>query len=357
MQQFYKFWQQTGKRVLVGDGNPHAPWWVVSDGVSQEDLDTGAYLSAGTRVGGLFRAMLDQARVTPDSIFLTSIYPVPDARDILTASSQFHEFIDRYRPKRILAMGATALRALVAKEGIEEWRGSPFPTKWGGWIVPTLHPLQIALKVDSRVKQEVGSKYTYGSGRMSFVLDVTKCFTWPKLDPPAMEVNTSYEADAALLWLEERLRVDAPLSFDIETLDQHIDLIGFASSPAEAYVFPMAQKSWGFSHYWKFQALLKQVLAKHPKLVGQNAAFDKAMLLRAGFQVAPLWFDTRVGQSWVYPDLPGDLHYMVSIYTTHPHYKWMIDEYRMLYNGLDCCLTYAVMNELQRRIQKLEAAK
>ena len=130
--------------------------------------------------------------------------------------------------------------------------------------------------------------------------------------------------------------------------------VTWTGSSKEAWVYPLSKKAWGFYHYNRFDAALRGILANHRKLVGQNAVFDSAMLAYSGYNVAPLWFDTRVAHSWVYPDLPSDLHYMVSVYTTHPYYKWMINTDRFFYNGLDCCLTYAVMDVLDKRILKME---
>ena len=364
MKEWFEYWKQFNRPVVLGEGSPTAPWWIVGEALGEQEEENGKPFYPEAPAGSLFRSVLKQAHLENANIFITNIFPIrpPGNKvdrlreygvDLDEAGKKFKDFLNRSGPKRTLALGNIPMGTICALAGIEEWRGSPV-NMGKGWCIPSLHPSNIQRKFDTAAKKEERgqSKYTYGSGRMSLVLDMVKCFTWPDLSPPSITVHTEYEPGEALDKLKEWIAKPRPLTFDIETKGTYIDIIGFADSPHEAWVFPMQRASWR-EHYELFQIYLRELLLT-PYLIGQNAAFDRSMLIHSGYECAPVWFDTRIAQSWIYPDLPGDLHYMVSIYTTHPHYKWMVTTNRMKYNGLDCALTFKVYEELERRINKME---
>ena len=370
MEHFLKYWARFGRPVVLGEGKPDYPWWIVGEALGEYEEEHQRPFYPEAPAGSLFRSVIRQAKLETSPFFVTNIYPIRPPDNKLSrlpelginrpeAIDTFKRFIAAYKPERVLLLGNTPLDAMFGQTGIEDWRGSPFKLPWGGWSVATLHPSNIQRKYDPKAKDaERGqSKYTYGSGRMSMVLDTVKCFSWKSLEPPKITVHTDYSVEEALGKLIQWREKPTPLAFDIETLGDFIDLIGFADSPAEAWVYPLTKKSWTFTFWNSFERELRALLDTHPYLIGQNGAFDCSLLMRHGFGRPLCWFDTRLAQAWVYPDLPGDLHYMVSQYSTHPHYKWMIENNRMRYNGLDCALTFEVFEALQKRIKRMEEEK
>ena len=277
------------------------------------------------------------------------------------------EWIADIHPTCVLALGGTALRCLTGQVDITAWRGSILNVDVSGGIkvkvIPTFHPSYIRrLSSKSARKEREGEqtvKYTYGSARLTAVIDAKRA--WEESKKPGFEQATrELIVQPTLAVVKEYLakaRSAKRVSFDIETMGKWVDCIGFSDDSRSAICIPRGEY-WGKDSP-EIDALIREILWEHDGLVAQNGAFDMTMLLGNELPVRKLHFDTMVAHHWLHPELPHDLHYLTSIYTKEPYYKWKLRSARNSwerweYNCLDACTTLEVAEKLGEELKEFK---
>lgn len=145
---------------------------------------------------------------------------------------------------------------------------------------------------------------------------------------------------------------------DIECSDPATLLcIGFAVSPAEAYVFVGGA----------LPAALELVADDGVSKVFQNGQFDTYfMATRCGVKVAGWTDDCMIAWHALWPEIAGkgargskrtkkSLAFLASLYTESPEWwkDYETDEAGMYeLNGRDCCITFEIMQALKREIEE-----
>lgn len=162
-------------------------------------------------------------------------------------------------------------------------------------------------------------------------------------------------------------------SHDIETRNQIITCMGFATSRNYAIVLPFVKKSSaGLISCWTTaeEATLTKLLCKllsHPNasFIGQNYSYDSTYIHRFYNILPKIHHDTMTAQHLIFPGTQKDLGYLSSIYCEYHRY-WKDDnkewdskstlEAHFRYNGEDCIRTFEIAeNQLSViKSQKLE---
>ena len=101
-----------------------------------------------------------------------------------------------------------------------------------------------------------------------------------------------------------------------------------------------------------------QGLCDSHRIVAQNGSFDAYWTRLHDWLVVEIWFDILLAHHSLYPQLPHNLGFLTSQYTTHPFYKdegknWKeggdLDMF-WRYNCKDAAITYAIYEKLEKEI-------
>src|SRR5216684_1040057 len=239
------------------------------------------------------------------------------------AIQAFSPFRDKafemYRPRVIVAMGGTALRALTAwggkGAGITQCQGYILDGPWDGtYVVPALHPAAI-LRGEQRMSGVViwALQRAIEIARTGFTRRATRYVAHPSLDD-ALEFEQGYNPARHILSYD----IETPESSNIdeeevedkdEDISYNIIRISFCYDAADAYAISLP---------WQppYIAIAKRLLSSHgPKRVW-NGNFDNPRLAAAGAAVAGRVRDSMWAWKHLQPTLPRSLGFVA------PFYNW-----------------------------------
>lgn len=268
------------------------------------------------------------------------------------------------RPNLILGLGATPLRALVGHSSILQWRGSHLEVQIDGHsfrYFPTYHPAYLLRQPQDEfiATQDVGRA-------VKRALDPG---LWPQ---PVynFQLRPSFEATCKTLSsLLDRARHERlVLSVDIETRRREIACVGIAWSRQDAICIPVLCTERVDGYFLEHEELevvqLLRALLMHPnvEVVGQNWPYDGQYLARQWGIRVRLRLDTMTAHHAGFSMLRKGLDFLSSIYLEdHVYWKdegkeWdpsMPEERLWNYNCIDAVRTYAVAEEIQYTLAKL----
>jgi len=145
-------WERATQGV-PGEGPRPAPLMLVGEQPGDEEDRQGKPFVGPA--GKLLRRALEDARVSPDEVYITNavkhfsweprgkrrIHKTPAQREIAACHDWLESEIAAERPVVIVALGATALRAIVGRKiSIAEARASSLVHASGARVVATYHP-------------------------------------------------------------------------------------------------------------------------------------------------------------------------------------------------------------------------
>lgn len=225
---------------------------------------------------------------------------------------QLRRDIETIQPTIIIALGGTALWALIGLEGITKWRGSILRVEggpvgnFGTKLIATFHPADILREWPHRFIAIRDLKRAYIERQWREVREKPKHYI----------IRPSYAE--TMEWLDEQSQpecIEEPLGADIETpwgwwnLTGHIACMGFATSRSDAICIPLMCVG-DKEGYWPPDQEVEVVLAlrrlmTHRPLFFHNGTFDIMHIARHwGF--LPRWTDdTMVMQHVRFPGLFG----------------------------------------------------
>ena len=239
------------------------------------------------------------------------------------------------KPNIVLALGAEPLRALTNRTSIKAWRGSIIQTL-GTKVIATYHPAAILRQY---------------SWHPIFELDAAKALRYSTIkeysEPPTNIILKPDLTDA----LHFIANIGKRISFDLETVGQHIRCMGIATGDTKkprAIVIPFIsfQNSGGFeinkgvlkigsltsqpaTSYWKAEDELLVLDAinnlfsnKQIEVVGQNSmSFDELLMIRHfKIPIANHYMDTMHAHHDLYSELPMSLDFLTTMYTDYSNY-------------------------------------
>jgi uracil-DNA glycosylase len=234
------------------------------------------------------------------------------------------------KPNLVVALGATAVWALLGSGGISAVRGTaasavisvkgvtdlraPPRVK----VIPTFHPAYVL-----RAWQH----------RPIVIADLTKCEReshFPEVIRPGRQVLVNPTISEIVEWFS---RPATLYSVDIETGSGQIKCIGFARSRDDSIVIPFVDMGRPGRNYWSTLAeevevwqIVKRVLEGPIPKLGQNFLYDIQYLMRAGIRPMNVMHDTMLLHHSLYPEMQKGLGFLGSIYTNEPAWKLMRHE-------------------------------
>jgi len=361
-----------GLPFVVGEGPKGAKLVILGEALGKTEVEKGKPFVGDA--GWLLDDVLRCAKVARSECYVMNVVPtrppdnkIPRLSELGITLEECIEWcrrrISELRPNCVLALGAVALHALTGHVDITDWRGSilEVDVTEGGKVkvVPTFFPSYVKRMADKTARKEreaQGSvKYTYGSARLSMVIDSKRAWAEsksPGVDRLSRELIVSPSLEQVKDYIQKAM--EAPrVSVDVETMGKWVDCVGLAIHPTSAICIPRGEQQWG-QQAEMVDSLLSNLLWNHTGLVAQNASFDMTMLLGNHLPIRKLHMDTMTAHHFMYPELPHDLHYLTSIYTKEPFYKWMLGDAsrkgdlreRWLYNCLDSATTLEVAEDL-----------
>lgn len=245
---------------------------------------------------------------------------------------ELKELLDSHNYEAILALGWFSLWALAGKRGITEHRGSVYYTHSNGRYIPvigTYHPAKLFRDPkDANVIFRDFAKFR-------------RIIREGPPKPPDRRLLLGPSIGDLELWC--RSARDAPwLACDIEAdiKSRELTEVGFATSGTNAVSIRVTQETLPY---------IIELLSLPNDKVFHNAAFDVPFLEYVhGIKTCGKINDTMLMHHTLYPELPKDLGFCVSIYTDEPYFKALgkkrgnehgtIEEF-LRYNALDTATT------------------
>jgi uracil-DNA glycosylase family 4 len=249
--------------------------------------------------------------------------------------------------KTVLVMGNFALSALLGEDKVTNWRGSvlqgaKLPGNRLGTYVVTINPAYAMreLKLEPVFTLDIRN-------RLGAVLAGT-------YKPYKIEtlINPTYKQ--CLQTIEDIKKARKPTSMDIEWIARETACIGFANDPHHSICinwrddrdnrFSLREEA---NILYAIQDLCDSHKQNAVPLIGQNAQFDTYALRLKDWLSVSFSDDTLLQHHTLYPQLPHNLGFLTSQYTTHPFYKDELESWKeggtiddfWRYNGKDTCIT------------------
>jgi len=263
--------------------------------------------------------------------------------------------------KTILIMGGHALAAFLGEGSkVTQWRGSviqnaKLPGNRLGTLVITINPAYAMRELRLEPVFQLDIRNKLGS-----VLNGT--FTPYRIDTI---INPSYKrARAAIRELRIARR---PTTCDVETIDKEIACIGFANDPHASFClnwrdhrrnrFTVQEEA---DLWYDIQELCDSHRLHGVPLIGQNAQYDTYTCRLRNWLCVNFSDDTLLQHHTLYPQLPHNLGFLTSQYTTHPFYKDEIDTWKeggniddfWRYNGKDTCITLTAWTKMCKELKE-----
>ncbi len=152
---------QSRRRVVFGEGNPEAVLVFIGEAPGREEEEQGRPF-AGAAGGLLADIIIKGMKLRPEDVYVCNVVKCrmpdnrkPDPEEIKSCESILIRQLQAIKPKIIVALGNTAVKALLkTNEGITTLRG-----KWQKYqgipVMPTFHPAHL-------LKKESDKKLVWG---------------------------------------------------------------------------------------------------------------------------------------------------------------------------------------------------
>lgn len=331
----------------------HKPLMVVGEAWGEQEELQGKPLVGPA--GSVFHGLLRQVGIDKSDIYITNVLNFrprgnrldslyvkkPDAipgyrpisngkympASILPEIERLFEEIDRIKPNLILALGNTPLWALCKKSGIKRYRGSPLLTHDQKYkVLPTWHPAAILRQWELRAI----CLADYGKAKREM--------TFPELNRPSHKIYLEPTIADIAGFYEKYLRDQPFLSCDIETKNQTITEVGYATADgSRCIVIPFWDRQQPDGNYWRTFEEEKQAwnwvrrINSEKPLIGQNFAYDMQYFWRTmGIPCPHFAGDTMLMHHSMQPEMEKGLGFLGSIYTNEPSWKFMRTDHSTL---------------------------
>lgn len=276
------------------------------------------------------------------------------------------EVVEKTQPKVILCMSVLALAWWFGGVSLDAWRGSMLHNGKCNVVVSLdiyalykRDEMYMAWTADLQ-RVNVGLEQSFENDLDSFNIEIC---------PTIYQVREFFET-----WLSE---ADLPycnklkLAFDVETRAGTVSVIGFATSPRDAFVIPLINVAG--TSYWSAEEefeIIKycQALLCHPKVViaTQNGQYDLQYMLKVYGVSFKIGVDTMIEAHMLFTKGQKlSLSYLASLFCSYYRY-WKEDgkdfhksfqtesdfiKYQR-YNGYDTCYTFELAETLVKINQK-----
>lgn len=371
-EEFQRKAQAAGLQVqCVSDGAFHSEIAVIAEAPGDREVDQKRPLIGGS--GSKLWEVLRKFGVNRQQVYVTNVCK----RQVSFGDDKRHPInkheLDHWKNlliwelsqlpnlKYILVLGNMSLEAVCGKNGVSNWRGS-------------------VLEVDSILaERRIQALVTYNPAmilrepklELTFTFDMRKFkqVIGGKWQMKPFNVHINPTKKQALDWMDHLEHSDMRIAYDLETIANETACIGLAGNDVEAMCInfrTIDANRFSVSDERDIRRRF-QTLATNAggRFIAQNNSFDASWLwFKDRIHVPRIWMDTMLGHHVLYPQLPHNLGYLTTQYTTRPYYKDEKDEWReggdidsfWIYNGQDCCNTHGVATDIysELRTQKLD---
>ena len=310
-------------RCLLGVGPRNTDLMMVGEAPGRREIQSDVRKPFAGPAGQYLDRMLDNIGLNRDNIYITNVLAChppgdrdPEPHEIKACKPFLDAQITAVKPKKILALGGVALKALTGRSGITKYRGKPFYLHYDGIpaieVIGSFHPSYVR-----RYPKEYPVLYTDLLRFKGSNSKVTETHYSP------------IENMAAFKALIRELLTSPEISFDIET--EHLDpwtgakmiCIGLSNKEGYGYVVPL-ESPWG---KWTPQQLkeiyrLLGAILSNPKahIIAFNAKFDLMWLWTRGISARCDW-DPMVASVLIDENLPHSLETNIQLYIDPDFHK------------------------------------
>lgn len=307
---------------------------------AQEEIHQKPFMGAA---GKLLTDCLTSAGIPRESCFITNVFhqrpPNNDVLYFFGSKKESASDLPAYRPGKYLkadfrsipealfselaivnpnitiALGATALWALTGQNKISNWRGVAMLSQGNRKVLASYHPAAVLRQWELR---PILIADLMKANRES----ITK-----ELYVPKRRVCLAESIEDILSFVENYIKADTTLAFDIETSRGHITSISFAPSESIVIVIPFRRADW--SNYWPDATSevaawnwVKMILTSPCPKVAHNGVYDIQYLwMKMGIPVKNYTHDTMLLSHSLQPELQKGLGFLGSIYTNEIAWK------------------------------------
>jgi uracil-DNA glycosylase len=217
------------------------------------------------------------------------------------------------------ATNISALRGTVAAAVAEQIRGRK--------VIATYHPSAV-----------IRGRWDWRPIALADLMKANHEADFREIRRPKREIFINPSISEVEAWTRRVLEQPPQLlSIDIETKNQLITCIGFATAVDKAFVVPFAgggqinsTASPSPGSYWQKRSeeyrawiCVKSLCESMIPKVFQNGVYDMQYLLRLGFRVENASEDTMLLHHSLFPEMQKGLGFLGSIYTSEPAWKLM----------------------------------
>lgn len=237
-------------------------------------------------------------------------------------------------PNCILAVGATALKALTGLTGIQNYRGSILTaTKTGHKVIPCMHPASLM--------HEGGSGEVKSWKEFVYIkMDVKRAVEqsqFREIRLPQRNLHIARNSLDVYKFLDKHSDLKDPLCYiDVETYKTFVQCVALAFNSYEAISIPTFSEnipSHDLVQIWRLLAEFFQDL--NVKRCAQNAKFDHKRCRQLGLNWRDCYFSMDMGWHILYPEFPKSLQFIASMITEEPYYKDEGKEYNAKVHSID----------------------
>lgn len=271
--------------------------------------------------------------------------PKPELQE---AWNRLRQKIAKVMPKVIIPLGDEPMRAITENRGIEDWQGSILNMGINLFVVPTFHP--------SSILRGGGRSHWYYPTAMKN-LKRAKLVAEGKIKPSTVPYESLNGAKLKALYNKWMEKTPVEISFDIETKQEGgeaITCIGFSDASRKGYVVNFLEERDIIEHT-QIMGLIGIILRSGAiQKIGQNAYnFDIPMIHKLWeIRVQGFVWDTMIAHMALHPELPHDLGYLTSQYTTIPYYKHLSETDLIRYNAMDAVATFEVKKRQEEEMKR-----
>lgn len=326
-----------GVKYIPGKGNKDARFVVIGQAPGRiEDQQGECFVGPA---GQKLDEWLEENDIPFDAVWFTNVvkyYPPNDdfkrlgeiGVDLKEEVAKLWIELDDIKPNCILGLGGIALNTLTGKTGITKYRGSILTALNRRYkVVCTFHPAHFL--------HMRGGEVADASAEVYAKLDVERAWNESKtqrLELPKRHLWICKNSGQLWKYLEENKK-ETICAVDAETPKIYKSLpicAGLSFRSSEGVSVPLfdprilgadwSQSRSDLAETWR---LLQTRVFGNPnvKIVGQNYKFDEGKYRRIGFWTKNFWMDLGLAFKQVYPELPGNIGFINSLYGREPYWK------------------------------------
>ena len=326
--------------LVSGHGPSGAQVVLVGDYPSNDDIVSGYALSGATEYGlnSMFKPFRYEVKQFYRTLYIKTklkytgkqrkLYNEAIKEALKDAPKPFDEILKEeisvLAPTVVVPLDNLSLNHLAGYGPITNYRGSVLPLRpdiqcniqHPVKVIPIYHPQRIRMDPTSRIYSQLDYKKVIDNIGNYSKIEVNGRVFVCRVYTQFMQWLNRMREKVAKLPSEERFCV-----FDIETFLGFPTAISFCFDGEEALSVPINDGKISSDEMVLFIREFDRLLRAQIPKVNQNIKYDWKQLEKYGFEVKNVGGDTALAFHTLYPELPKNLGFQVSLYTDFPYFK------------------------------------